>query len=79
MRDTGADHVLWSTDFVYFGSSAILIPATLRNVAGEDLYPSIRNYRSNYSQAMINAVEDWFATLPRNRQGWPGAWKESFP
>jgi len=74
IRDTSADHVLWSTDFVYYGNAAILIPAHLRNIAGEDLYPATRDYRNSFPAAMIDAVEEWFATLPRNRQGWPGAW-----
>jgi hypothetical protein len=73
-RDTSVDQVLWSTDFVYFGRAAILIPAALRNVAGDDLYPSSRDYRNSFSTAMVSAVESWFATLPRNRQGWPSAW-----
>lgn len=74
-RDTSSDNVLWSKDFVYFGRSAIPIPLALRNVDGDDLYPSNRNYRNKYSANMIAAVESWFADLPRNRQGWPQAWK----
>lgn len=74
IRDTSADHVLWSTEFVYYGHAAIPIPAILRNVAGDDLYPATRDYRNSFPAAMIDAVENWFATLPRNRQGWPGAW-----
>jgi hypothetical protein len=74
IRDTSADHVLWSTEFVYYGHAAIPIPANLRNVAGDDLYPATRDYRNSFPAAMIDAVENWFVTLPRNRQGWPGAW-----
>lgn len=74
-RDTGSNNVLWSTDFVYFGGSAIPIPGNLRNFEGDDLYPSIRDYRNSYSPAMIAAVEDWYNGLPRNRQGWPEAWR----
>lgn len=73
-RDTGSDSVLWCSEFVYYGRSAILIPQSLRNLQGDDLYPSVRDYRSNYSPEMIAAVEAWFLTLPRNRQGWPEAW-----
>lgn len=74
-RDTSSNNVLWSRDFVYFGRSAVFIPPDLRNVEGDDLYPSSRNYRNTYSAEMIAGVEAWFATLPRNRQGWPQAWK----
>lgn len=73
-RDTGSDNVLWCSEFVYYGQLAIDIPQHLRNLQGEDLYPSVRDYRSNYSPQMIAAVEAWFSTLPRNRQGWPKAW-----
>ena len=74
-RDTSSDNVLWSRDFVYFGKSAIPIPQALRNFQGDDLYPSNRNYRNGYSASMVSAVDAWFATLPRNRQGWPEAWR----
>jgi len=73
-RDTGSNNVLWCTDFVYYGRSAILIPQHLRNLQGDDLYPSVRDYRSNFSLSMVAAVEAWFGSLPRNRQGWPEAW-----
>lgn len=73
-RDTSSDKVLWSEDFVYFGRSAIPIPPALRNFHGDDLYPSVRDYRNSYAADMIAAVEAWFAGLPRNRKGWPEAW-----
>ncbi len=73
-RDTGSDNVLLCSEFVYYGQSAIWIPPSLRNLHGDDLYPSVRDYRSNYPPQMIAAVEAWFSTLPRNRRGWPEAW-----
>lgn len=74
-RDTSKDSVLWSSDFVYFGGSAPQIPDELRKMGGDDLYPTVRDYRNSYSEKMIEAVEAWFGGLPRGRQGWPAEWK----
>lgn len=73
-RDTSSDFVLSSNDFVYYGSSAIVIPPTLRNLNGEDLFPKSRDLQNHYSLDMINAVNSWFAELPRNIRGRPHAW-----
>jgi hypothetical protein len=74
-RDTGSDNVLWSTDFSYFGADAVLIPAGLRDFHGEDLSPTNRSHRCVFSPEFIGEVEDWFASLPRNVQGRPTAWR----
>lgn len=74
-RDTSADAVLWGEDFVYFGGSAPLIPPELRAFEGVDLYPEkVRDHRSDFSPAMVVAVDDWFQSLPRGRQGRPTCW-----
>lgn len=75
LRDTGSDNILWSDDFVYFGRSAPLIPAHLRAFNGEDLYPSGRSHRVNFSTEFVAAVDAWFRELPaRGCRGRPAAW-----
>ena len=75
-RDTSADAVLWGEDFIYFGANAPAIPAELRNFQGQDLYPAkVRDHRSDFTPAMVAAVDDWFRSLtPRGRQGRPASW-----
>ena len=74
-RDLGADAVLISDDFVYWGASCPDIPAKLRNFDGDDLFPDTRDLRNSYSPAFKAAVEHWFAELPRGRLGRPHNWK----
>lgn len=75
-RDTGADVVLWSRDFAYWGHSAPPIPALFRNFDGDDLYPAGRNYRVKFDPAFVQAVDDWFRAMPdRGCKGRPEAWR----
>jgi len=73
--DTSTDGVLLSTDFVYWGRSAITIPRKFRQFNGDDLYPQGRNYRSRFADNFVVAVDDWFRGLPeRGRIDSPFAW-----
>lgn len=74
-RDLGSKNVLISNDFIYWGDNAPMIPIHLRQFNQEDLYPNGRNYRSNYSNAFIDEVVDWFTKLPeRGNRGRPKCW-----
>lgn len=76
VTDTGADRVLWSNDFIYWGGEALLIPPMLRAFQDDDLYPEkIRDYRRKFAQPFIDKVDEWFHSIPfRGLQGRPGAW-----
>lgn len=73
-RDLGADAVLISDDFLYWGDLAPQIPMELRDYEGDDLYPNVRNFRSNFSDAFKAAVVDWFDASPKGRRGRPVSW-----
>lgn len=74
-RDLGADRVLISTDFVYWGRKAPKIPAHLRNLDGEDLFPDVRDFRRNYSDQLKELVVDWFDHGEKGRLGRPKSWR----
>jgi hypothetical protein len=75
VQDTGSDNVLWSRDFIYWGSDAPEIPERFRDFNGDDLYPHVRDRRSIFAADFIAAVDDWFRSVPdRGRRGRPGAW-----
>ncbi|MBX9403152.1 hypothetical protein K4L06_17725 [Lysobacter sp. BMK333-48F3] len=74
-RDTTtSEMVLISYEFVYFGRDSIPIPKKLRSFANDDLYPSTRDYRSQFSPNFIRAIERWFNQLPRGNLGRPINW-----
>ncbi|MBX8503936.1 Nmad2 family putative nucleotide modification protein [Pseudomonas lijiangensis] len=74
-RDLGSDNVLIGVDFVYWGSSAPIIPPHLRDLEGDDLFPKGRNFRSIFSNTFRNEVLNWFAELPqRGNLGRPTCW-----
>lgn len=75
-RDTNADAVLLATDFIYWGGSAILIPAEFRDgTYGDQLYPPARSHRSVFNPAFIKQISQWFsAVTPRGLQGRPHSW-----
>jgi hypothetical protein len=74
-RDLGADAVLTGSEFVYWGNLAPRIPPELRDLDGDDLYPSVRNVRNHYSEAFKAAVLEWFDNCPKGRVGRPISWK----
>jgi len=74
-RDLGADAVLISTDFVYWGRLAPNIPEHLRTFDGDDLYPNVRNLRNSYSEPFKAAASEWFDGLDKGRFGRPINWQ----
>lgn len=75
-RDTTtSDMVLIGQDFVYFGRNAREIPANLRSFSGDDLYPNVRDFRSNFSPSFVTEIDKWFRDLPRGVLGLPINWK----
>jgi len=73
-RDLGADAVLVSEDFIYWGNLAPPIPPYLRDFEGDDLYPNNRNFRNSYSAEFVAAAIDWFNVGPKGRRGRPVNW-----
>lgn len=73
-RDTGADHVLISNDFIYWGANAPKMDLSLRDLDGDDLLPKGRNYRTNFSDNFRIEVSNWFSGLPKGCVGRPTCW-----
>lgn len=73
-RDTNSPFVLLSSDFVYFGRSALPVPEKLRNVGGDDLVPQGRNYRNAFSPEMVELVNGWFDSAPKGVLDMPISW-----
>ncbi|CAE6687026.1 hypothetical protein [Xanthomonas arboricola] len=66
-RDTSADHVLISDDYIYFGENPFLIPAELRRI-----FKPGRNYKCNFSDKDLDALEGLFQSFnSRGLQGFP--------
>lgn len=74
-RDLGANAVLISADFVYYGNNAPIIPELFRNLDGDDLYPTVRDFRNSYSDKFESAFSEWFDAQPKGRLGRPSSWK----
>jgi len=73
-RDTSQDHVIVSTNFVYWGESAIAFPNYLRECNGDDIYPAVRAHRSIFSAEMIERAFAWFNEQLSGLQGRPSDW-----
>ncbi|HGM7334413.1 TPA: hypothetical protein ACKQCJ_000716 [Stenotrophomonas maltophilia] len=74
-RDTTtSDAVLLSTDFAYYGRNSIPIPGELRSFLGDDLYPNTRDYRSNFDERFVAAINKWFERLNKGMHGYPIDW-----
>ena len=72
-RDTGANRVLISTRFVYFGSSAPMIPEEIRNCCptGKDLCCTRPNHKKFNNQTAM-AFQRWLESQNCwGLQGWP--------
>lgn len=75
-RDVGSDNVLVGMDFIYWGSNAPVMPANLRDLDGDDLFPNGRNLRSIFSEKFRAEVVAWFDSLPdRGNLGRPTSWR----
>jgi len=69
-HDTKTDRVLISDDFVYFGGSAIAIPAHLGQ--DEALWNAGRGHKSSFSDQYVANVVRWLRSLGRwGFQGYP--------
>jgi len=69
-RDTSADAVLASRNFVYFGGDGPVLPDEL------DFLHVARGHRSRFTQEQISKVREFFDALPRGIQGRPRRWSE---
>jgi hypothetical protein len=61
-HDTQTDRVLISNDFIYFGGSAITIPAPF-NGAATRLWKIGPGHRSDFSAAYVERVVEWLRSL----------------
>lgn len=84
-RDTAADRVLISRLFVYFGASAIRIPAHFRPFApvGRDICSATQGHRT-FAHPVAAAVEEWLRAVDRwGLQGLPlefdARWRKALP
>lgn len=68
--DTGADRVLISDDFSYWGAKGLAIPTRFRRAG----IGSVRGHRSNFPPVVVVAVRRWFDGLPRGVHGRPLDW-----
>lgn len=66
-RDTSADHVLISSDYIYFGGNPFLIPWELRRI-----FKPGRNYKCNFGSNDLESLERLFNSFAsRGLQGFP--------
>lgn len=76
-RDTRANVVLISREFVYYGGKGPVIPQRFRTGYGFDLVHGGRSYRVNFPEEMRDAVIDWIVRdLDRGLQGDPRDWDQ---
>jgi hypothetical protein len=74
-KDTGADAVLISDDYVYYGADGPEIPEQLRTYAGYDLCASTQGHRCKFPAAFVGMIDDWFSAMPkRGVHGIPADW-----
>ena len=75
--DTGADRVLISEHFIYWGASAPLIPQRFRSFGpdGEDVCIGGMNHKCQFSDALVKEVVDWLEGYnAAGRVGRPANW-----
>jgi hypothetical protein len=76
-RDTKADVVLISREFVYYGSGGPVIPNRLRTGYGMDLVHRAPSHRCRFPDDMRDAVVDWIVNdLESGLQGDPRDWSK---
>jgi hypothetical protein len=74
-KDTKANRVLVSRDFVYYGGRCPTIPNRFRVEYAMDLVHGAPSYRVRFPREMRDDVIDWIrADLGRGLQGDPYAW-----
>ena len=75
-RDTKANRVLVSNDFVYWGENAPVIPDQLRDFSGEDLCKKGPGHKNDFSPQLINAFVEWVRSFEsKGYLGSPKDWK----
>lgn len=76
-RDTKADAVLISRQFVYYGSQGPVLPDRFRTGYGMDLVHGAPSYRCRFPEDMRDAVIDWVVNdLDTGLQGDPLDWEK---
>jgi hypothetical protein len=71
--DTRTDRVLIAEDFVYLGSSGLVLPEEFRKSDSVD-FRAGRGHRSNYPETAVQAMLAWLESLPRGYRGRPIDW-----
>lgn len=72
-HDTHSERVLIGREFVYFGGSGPVIPASFRDWHGADVCAR-RGYRRHFPPDMAEAVIGWAMSLGSGRLGAPADW-----
>jgi len=71
--DTGADRVLLSDNFSYFGRNAPVLPKGFRNFEGIDICHK-RGHKCNFSPTLVAELFDFFCSLEKGYLGEPISW-----
>lgn len=61
-HDTRIDRVLVATQFAYWGSAALVIPAQFRDFAGADVC-AVRGHKCRFSDELVAAFAIWLESL----------------
>jgi hypothetical protein len=75
-RDTSANRVLISNDYVYFGSSGPEFPPSLRPINSLDPVQNGRGYSCRFPQQTVDDTVGWLRTLGTGVQGQPADWNK---
>lgn len=73
-HDLQTNRVLISNDFMYFGGSALELPAHFRGM--NRLWKLGQGHRTNFSDIYVQEVIAWLRTLDRGFQGRPALFRE---
>lgn len=71
--DTKTNRVLIAQEFWYYGSNALLIPATFRG-EGDANICAHRGHKRNFRTGLVEAFLDWLADQPSGCVGRPDRW-----
>lgn len=74
IKDTGADAVLISDDYWYFGTNACLLPVEFNSIVSHG-----RPYKKIKNEDLINRFERWLSeSYHKKLNGRPFSWKSGF-
>lgn len=78
IRDTSADYVLISRNYVYFGENAKMPPDYVAKYNGQLFPRRVRNYYKSYSSEFEEQIKEWLLGFEWGFQGNPSEWRNAF-